>query len=226
MKTKDKNQHILNKVIYGLTTPANAHINALESFLTTASDKIDAEEKELIELTLNSCMQVQKLIENLNFICKSDNESLKLNYEKFNISEIIENVSKENNILLKYNNLSIKHTNEDIVVYADKTHIKRAIENLLSYCINNAHKNSQIEILSAKINSHACIQIKTKGNQVSFQDLNNLFENNIYYTSYNKTLTNLGLYLTKEIINLHCGKIINHNYPNNTNIIGFSIPIK
>ena len=43
---------------------------------------------------------------------------------------------------------------------------------------------------------------------------------------YNKNAVGLGLYLSKEIIDAHNGTMVVHSYPNNTNIFGFSIPIK
>ena len=47
------------KIIHDLKTPIDAQIAALESFLQTTSSKINQEEKDLIELTLNSCNYTQ-----------------------------------------------------------------------------------------------------------------------------------------------------------------------
>ena len=95
MKIKEKKEDLLANIIYDLKTPTNAQITALESFLKTSGKKINSEEKDLIELTLNSCLHVQKLIDNFSSAYRLNFENLKLNYEKFDIANMINTIIKE-----------------------------------------------------------------------------------------------------------------------------------
>ena len=81
---KEKNEYFA-KIVHDLKTPIIAQIKTLESFLIAVENKISQEEKDLIELTLNSCNYMQKLIDIFNSVQKLDYEAIKLNYEKFNI---------------------------------------------------------------------------------------------------------------------------------------------
>ncbi|MBQ7286334.1 MAG: hypothetical protein IJW73_01070 [Candidatus Gastranaerophilales bacterium] len=78
------------KIIHDLKTPIAAQIAALESFLKTTSSKINQEEKDLIELTLNSCNYTQKLVDTYSVVQKLNYKSLELNYENFDVAEFIE----------------------------------------------------------------------------------------------------------------------------------------
>lgn len=228
MKTKEKKADILAKIIHDIETPTNAQISALESFLTTSSQKINQEETDLIKLTLNSCLNVQKLIENFNCVHKLNFENLKLNYEKFNIIELVREAVKEADILLKYSGLKIDFKEEeDVIVCADKLQIQRVIDNILSNSINHAFKNSKIEINISKEKNYFIFKVKNNSPYLEPKVLNEFFEKfKTHSSSYNRTMVNLGLYLSKEIICAHFGKMIIYSYPNDINILGFSIPIK
>lgn len=227
INTNTKAEEFIAKIIHDLKTPINAQIKALESFLYTASDKISQEEKDLIELTLNSCNYMQKLIEIFISVHKLDERKLILNYEKFSICKLIKSIIDELKILLKYYQLEIdfKYENE-IVINADKLQIKRVIENLLSNCINHAYQNSTIEINLETKDQILIIEIKSNSDYLEPKVLKEIFEKYKSHSSkYTSMCNGLGLYLSLEIIKAHDGKMIARSYPDDINIFGFEIPL-
>ena len=228
MKPQTKKDEFLAKIIHDLKTPTIAQIKALESFLSTSSDKINEEEKNLIELTLNSCNYMQKLIDTFSMVHKLEYEDIILNYEKFNFNELIKKTVSELNILLKYYNLKVEFIcNEEIVVNADKLQIKRVLENLIANAINYAFENSVINISAKLSRGDIIVEIKNNSNFIEPKILKEIFEKyKTYPSNYNKAGVGLGLYLSKEIIHAHFGKMIAKSYPDNINIFGFAIPEK
>lgn len=224
MKTKIKQDEFISGIIHDLKTPAIAQMKALELFLTTTSDKINSEEKDLIELTLNSCNYMQKLIDNFSFISKLNSDGIKLNYKNFNIEEVINKIILENNILIKYSNLKIKvNAENNSVIFADKIKIKKVIESLFLYSINSAQRNSQITISYSLIKNMFKFEIISKGTQMDENEILELFEK--IQTKHTASSKNIGLYLSREIISAHFGKIVFKNI-NDKNIIGFCLPAK
>lgn len=228
MKLQTKRDEFLAKIIHDLKTPTIAQIKALECFLTTCSDKINQDEKDLIELTLNSCNYMQKLIDTFSFVHKLNYEELVLNYEKFSLIELIKNTIKELNILLKYYNLKIElKYDEEIIINGDKLQIKRVLDNLISNSINFAFKNSIIYINVDTKRGDTTVEIKNNSPYIEPKILKEIFEKfKTYPSNYNKAGVGLGLYLSKEIIHAHFGKMIAKSYPDNINIFGFIIPEK
>ena len=106
MKIKERQDKFLSAVMDNLKVPTIAQIKALELFLSTSSDKINPEEKDLIELTLNSCNNMQKMIDNFSFISKLNSEKINLDYKYFNFKELTEGILEEMSILLKYSELN------------------------------------------------------------------------------------------------------------------------
>lgn len=228
LKTKnDSKEEYIVKIIHDFKTPINAQIKALELFLSSTESKILQEEKDLIELTLNSCNYMQKLIETFTCVHQLKNTSLILNYEKFDIVELIRNSIKELTILLKFYELDILFDyQKEIIINADKLQIKRVIENLLSNSINYAYKNTKIKINLSLKNESLVFTIKNKSQYIEPIVLKEIFKKYKTQASrYNKHGVGLGLYLSQEIISAHWGEMIAKSSVDETNVFGFIIPI-
>jgi len=226
-KNTDKKEEFILKIIHDLKTPISAQTIALESFLTTAQNKISQEENDLIKLTLNSCNYMQKLIEIFTSVSKLKNQKIMLNYEKFNINELINSLINELCILLKYHELKIEfNPSKEIIVNADKLQIKRVIENLISNSINYAYKNTAIIINTKADNNEFIFKIQNKSPYIEPKILREIFQK--YKTQpslYSKNSVGLGLYLSQEIIKAHSGTIFAKSDIDNTNTFSFIIPI-
>lgn len=226
-KLQEKKDEYVAKIVHDLKTPIYAQISALKSFLNTASEKISQEEQDLIKLTLNSCNYMNKLVEIFNSVNKLNFESIKLNYEKFDIVELTKSLIKELDILTKYYELKILfNSNDKIIVNADKLQIKRVIENLLSNSINYAFKDSCVEINLYTQKNQLIFETKNKSPYIEPNILKEIFKKYKTYSNlYNKNGVGLGLYLSKEIINAHLGSMIAKSSTDNINVFGFRIPI-
>ena len=227
MRTRAKKDNFLLKIIDDLKTPANAQITALEIFLNQIGNKIELEDRELIELTLNSCNYMNNLLETFCAVNKLENEKLRLNYNKFYILDLIEETINDLKILLKYNELKIKiNCQENLIINADKSKIKMVFENLLSNCINHSFKNTLIEINITTYKNKIKVEIKNNSDYIKPEILEEIFEKHKTHSrAYYTTGVSLGMYLSKEIIKAHFGQMIAKSSEENINTFGFEIPI-
>ncbi|MBR5303818.1 MAG: HAMP domain-containing histidine kinase [Candidatus Gastranaerophilales bacterium] len=222
-----KKDQYISKIIRDIESPMIAQIVALESFLHTASSKISPDEKDLIELTLNSCKYLYKTVEVFNSVYKLNFEPLVLNYEEFNIVELIHELIDEIRILVKYNELQLEFNSEkEIIIGADKAQIKKVIESLLSNSVNYAFKNSKIEVRLLRFNDKIVFEIKNNSPYIEEEVLREIFSKYKMCALYNKNGIGLGLFLSKEIINAHNGTMIAKSYPEDVSVFGFEIPLK
>ena len=227
MKQTVKKEEYLAKIIHDLKTPASAQVSALKSLLETADKKFSEDETDLIKLTLNSCSYMQKLIDTFSAVFKLNCSKLVPNYEKFNIVDLLNEIIEEVSILLKYNELNLEVITEDeIIINADKLQLRRVIENILSNSINHSYKNSTIQIKITKTRYELTFEVKNNSCYIEDKVLREIFNKYKSYSSvYNRAGVGLGLYLSKEIINAHFGKMIAKSSPENINIFGFVLPL-
>ena len=225
-KPRIKKDEYLAEIIHDLKTPTIAQIKALESFLVSSGNKIAQEEKDLIELTLNSCNYMQRLIEIFSSVQKLSHEKIKLYKEKFDITELTKETLRELSILLKYYNLELKIDFEDeITINADKLQIKRVLENLFSNCINYAFRETFIYVQIKKQKDNLIFQIRNHSPYIEPKILKEIVEKYKTYAScYNKAGVGLGLYLSKEIITAHQGEMFAKSSIDNVNTFGFILP--
>ena len=226
MKQLFEKEKYLIKIIQEFKTPTIAQSSALETLLETTKQKFSADELELIELTLNSCNYMQKLIDTFSNVFKLSLEKLSLKYVKFSLNEILNEVLAELTLLLKYNELKIElNCKNEVIVNADKVQLKKVIENILLNSIKNAYKNTTIEIKIAVFKNEVLFEVKNKSPYTDEELLNNIFnKNNGRMLAFKSPSKELGLYLSKEIINAHFGRMIVKSCDDNINVLGFYLP--
>ena len=232
LKYKDNLDKILHSqkkyfsmvLTHDLKIPTIAQLRGLQS-LRAISPNLSREQKEIISQTEYSCKYILDMISMIISTYEFETKKQKLVYETFNMSDLLikcfEEMSEraiEKNLTFTYS----KSTN-DTNVEADKAEIEKVIKNLLNNAINHSFSGSNIDV-SICANKH-CIKLTISGMQLSFDKVNNIFQksNNII-PQYTTIGQNIGMYLSKKIIEFHNGKIYSSYDTKVNNKLIFEIP--
>lgn len=93
-------------------------------------------------------------------------------------------------------------------ITADKSELKRVIINLCGNAVNYTNKNGIIEVLAKVQSGDFIFSVTDNGNGIPQEDIPHLFNRFSQGTSRKRsTGTGLGLYLSRQIIEAHGGKI-------------------
>ena len=141
--------------------------------------------------------------------------------EKFNIQEELEKIVylfKNNNVKFQTN---LKRT-ESLGVFIDKSHLNRALTNLIKNSLQAARTNTPIEVLvELKSNEqHFSVSVKDNGTGIPKNIENKIFEPN--FTTKNSGM-GLGLAIVKKIITDFQGDI-NYQTSSEGTVFTFTIP--
>ena len=110
--------------------------------------------------------------------------------------------SKAQTIEVLYNNV------EEYKIFADRNEIRRVITNLLGNAIKYTHNSGSIQIRVEIEDNDLHFAIKDNGEGIFKQDIPKLFKRFSQGTQEKRSIsTGLGLYLSKQIIDAHGGKI-------------------
>lgn len=211
---------------HDLKTPTSAQIRALGLLIDGVFGELNEEQKEISSQILNSCKYMSSMISTILTTYKHEQGQLKLNIERYNFKELVEECCHEVIYLCKENNqtLSLSAKLSDEYVQTDKLEIKRVIVNLLSNAISYSIPNSKIEISVEDSGDDISFAVKNKGRVISQEELNTLFNRYVSNASkYKQVGTGLGLYLSKQIIEKHNGKMIASSNAKKGTSFGFSI---
>lgn len=213
---------------HDLKTPAIAQVRALELLLSGQLGDLNDEQREMLNLTLDSCNYMYDMVYTLLSTYKFENGDISLNYSSFDVVAMVSESVNELSNLANENSIKISFSSEDKVckICADRIELKRVIINLLSNAINYAYSGSIVNVNLSCTNSEVRVKVQNAGPYIESDVMAKLFRKYVTHSEkYNKVGIGLGLYLSKKIIEAHSGKIIAESYPENQNVFGFTVPI-
>ena len=196
---------------HDLRTPAVAAIQTLEYFLNGKLGPLSDKQQMLLDTMKKSNEDMLGLINTLLEVYKYEAGRLKLvktpfSFEKL-VNECIEQVSpismSKNQIINKqFKNLQLAE------IFADRNEIRRVIINLLGNAIKYTQDAGNIVVKAEIDGKDLRFSVEDNGEGIYKQDIPKLFKRFSQGTQEKRSIsTGLGLYLSKQIIDAHGGKI-------------------
>lgn len=195
---------------HDLRTPLLAAIQTLTFFLNGALGEIDEKQKLLLSTMQKSNEDLLGLVNALLEVYKYDAEKLTLAKTNFNIYNLTEQVYNELKPLAEGKNIdfSIDCSDKTIVINADRSEIRRVICNLCGNAINYTQEGGRVVITIKNEGKDLIFSVSDNGCGIPQEDIPNMFQRFSQGTSKKRsTGTGLGLYLSRQIIESHGGKI-------------------
>jgi signal transduction histidine kinase len=178
-------------------------------------DKIkDTKQIQLIDAIIRNAKRLQQLTEDILDVSKIESQTLKLNKERFNLSELISTIVEEYKNEIGKDNGNIKLVNsiikDTVIIEADRHRISQVISNLIDNAIKFTKKGT-ITISIEKKDDWAIVSIKDTGTGIEPEIMPKLFSK---FASKSYQGTGLGLFICKSIVEAHGGKIWAENNNN------------
>ncbi len=200
-------REFINIAAHELKTPVQSVVlmsEEIEENLKKESEKINLS-RDYAEIIVRNTKRISGLINSLLMVSKLEHRKFQLNEEKINLQEkilkVIEEirplVGKEQDVKIVFN----PQSTGNILVNADKNMLYEVISNLLVNAIKFT-KHGIIEINVSSKDGYALVAIRDTGVGISPEIAGTLFGKFISTQG-----TGLGLFISKNIIEMHGGKI-------------------
>lgn len=195
---------------HDLKNPLLAQIYSLEHFYKQFSDKVNEDQREVLELIIESSKYMRDMLYTLLKTCKDSNGVIYLHRTNFDIESLVSRCVKEikDMALIKNINIHIESNLSNPNIYADKTQIRRVIGNMLNNAINYGFEGTDLYINLYKNKDSISLGIKNNSFEISESLQANIFDK---YVCGEDLQTNngvgLGLYFCKKIVEAHDGEI-------------------
>ena len=211
---ENKNNNIIAAITHDLKTPTVAQIRALELILKGNFGEITDLQRTFLNDILSSCNTMLDMLVNMLWLYKFDNRMVALNICSFCVNDLINEILKENKLLLNSKKQNIEQNLKTAKIYlsADKMHIKRIISNLITNAIHYSKENSTILIETFIKDNTFTFQVKNEGRFLDDELLKCMFDKNKIFTRKSDGLsTGLGLYLSKSLLEINGGEMNDWN---------------
>src|SRR5919199_1074263 len=211
LKIHDKMQNeFINIASHEMKTPTQSIL--LHSSLLVAQPEL---REESIEAIRRSATRLQRLTSDILDVTRIESHTLKLNKERFNLKDIIRDLLEEYDAEVDSGRIELIYEPKDIFVLADKSRIIQIISNLLNNAIKFTHEGS-IRITTGKKTDNSTdedddfvvISVIDTGTGIDPGIMPKLFSK---FTSKSDMGIGLGLYISKNIVETHGGKIWTEN---------------
>lgn len=210
-------------------------MNVLRSRVT------DYEQQKLFDIVIRNAKRLQRLSEDILDVTRIEGRTLDIKKEVFDINNAITSILQEyrsqtdRNNNKKYNQfpeISFQPEKASVYVQADKGRITQVINNLVDNAIKFVpQQNGKLDIVVSysdsdnkeKFDGNVIVSVKDNGTGIDPEIMPRLFSK---FATKSFSGTGLGLYVSKNIIEAHGGKIWAENNNNgNGATFYFSLPI-
>ena len=196
---------------HDLRTPLLASIQALEFLLNGTLGEISGKQSEILSTMKSSNQDMLGLVNALLEVYKYEAGKLNLAKTEFFINDLTKTCYNEVLPLAKAKKIELV-LNDDLTkekkIYADKTELRRVIINLLGNAVTHTFENGKITLSTTLQNGDCIVSVTDTGIGIPRSDIPKLFKRFSQGTSDKRSAsTGLGLYLSRQIMEAHNGKI-------------------
>lgn len=195
---------------HDLRTPLLASISGLDFVLNKSLGDITDNQNKLFEAMKKSSEDMLGLVNALLEVYRYEAGKTYLCKTKFDIVKLVEECEEELQPLAKKAEIEILivKNGEEVFINADKNEIRRVVVNLIGNAIKHSQDSSIVKINIEKNNKDLKVDVIDDGIGLSNEDCSKLFNRFSQGTNQKRSSsTGLGLYLSRQIIEAHNGKI-------------------
>jgi len=158
---------------------------------------------------------LHELIEDILELSRFDAKRSVLVFQWFNFSDLCQGVITSLDAMRqeKHQTLDTVGLTEPVQIRADSSRVQRVVSNLLTNAIKYTPNGGRITLTVQQQDGYLCLSIHDTGIGISADDLPHIFDRFFRADLASRTApgTGLGLSITKEIVDLHQGRIDVHS---------------
>ena len=208
-KIDEMRKQFISDVSHELKTPIALIQGYAEGLLENVTTD-DESRKFYAEVILDESNKMDKLVKQLLELMKIEYGKREFTNERFDLKELIDEVIRKCNVMLKENGITINFRQEEpVYIYADEFYIDQAVTNYFTNAIKHAEekngkKEIEIRLEKLKDKNKVRLYVYNTGENIEQEDLERIWKR--FYkvdTSRNRENggTGIGLALVKAIMN-------------------------
>lgn len=222
-ETNQTQRQFINEAAHEIRNPIQPILGLAEVMLSNKN--LDPDKKEdLLRIIVSNAKKLQFLTDNLLDVARIDGQLLTLNLEEFDLMESIRDLLRDLENQTKGKNISLVLNSKEksVKLVADKLRVNQVFLNIINNAIDILQEGQVIVSIESQ-NKDVLVKITDNGPGIQSKIKDKLFTK---FVTGSKSGTGLGLYICKNIIEKHGGKIWAENNQDKGATFSFTVPIK
>lgn len=167
-------KEFLSHVSHELKTP----IALIQGYAEGLKDNIfdDEESKNFYcEVITDEARKMNRMVQKLLTLNQIEFGNNQVEMERFNITELIQNMINSNRILMEKEGVRVEFSEDDVHVWADEFMIEEVVSNYLSNARNHVSKNGVIRVHYNRHGDNLRVNVYNTGKHIPEEDLDKLW---------------------------------------------------
>ncbi|MFH0985001.1 MAG: PAS domain-containing sensor histidine kinase [Candidatus Omnitrophota bacterium] len=205
---KRKSAFVAN-VSHEFKNPLSAMSLAMAFLYDGSAGPVNEKQKEVLAIAQSSTGRLIRLVTDLLDVSKIEAGKMKLKKEKIGVVNLAEEVLASNAGMIAKKNLALEKDFSESAgeVRADRDKLTEVLINLLSNAVKYTPSGGKITLRLSGTKKEVRFEISDSGPGIAKEDFCKLFDKFERLTAERQEGTGLGLAITKDIIELHKGRI-------------------
>lgn len=224
-KLNAKKDQFIGLASHELKTP----VTSLSGYLQIINRRLPVEDenKAFMEKALVQINKLSDLISDLLDVSKIETGQLPLSFTSFDLVQLVEDVTEVMQYSTNTHHLVLDKKLDKLMVMADRQRIEQVIVNLLSNAVKYSPGTDLVNISVSVANNNALVCVQDFGLGISKEQQERIFTRfyRVDDVSVNISGLGIGLFISKEIITRHSGKLWVEGCQGNGSVFFFEIPI-
>ena len=208
-------KEFINRASHEIKNPLTSISSAAQLLMLSHKDELSSEAQELVEMILKGSNRINTIILELLDTTKIESDKLKLEKKIADIGFLVIGCIEESQLLINQRNLKVSsELAPNIQLAVDKSKIQQVFCNLISNAIKNTPPGGEITVKLKQKDNDVELSVKDTGIGLNHDDIQLLFKqfSRIDRSDVEGKIitegTGLGLFISKEIVEKHEGKIL------------------
>lgn len=215
LEISEMRQSLITRISHELKTPITSIFGASQALLEIHKKEMSDVIIEFVEIIQRGVKRLKSLIENLLDTARLESNKIELTLKEENIIDIIRERVNELMYFAESRDINVNlNLHDKLLLNIDKIRIGQVITNIVSNAINNTLPGGNVSIGINETKEHIDITITDTGVGITIEEKKKLFEKFGKIERFGKGYdvhiegSGLGLFISKEFIELHGGQIL------------------
>jgi signal transduction histidine kinase len=222
-------EEFLALTTHDLRSPLTVISGVISFFTSGRLGELSPEQKNMVAMMERNAQSLIELVNDLLDASKIESGTMRLDITSINLRGLIDELRETMEPLAREKEIRLedKLPPDLSLVEADRTKLRRILVNLLSNALKFTPKGGLVQIRAEPLDGRVRLSVADTGVGIAPEDVARLFDK--YEQARSRATrgekgTGLGLYITKQLVELHGGEITVDSTPGHGSTFSFTLP--
>jgi signal transduction histidine kinase len=223
-------EEFLALTTHDLRSPLTVISGVINFFTSGRLGDLTSEQKNMVEMMERNTQNLIELVNDLLDASKLESGTMRLDPTTIELSGLAAELREQMEPLAREKEISLEEEiPEDLApLRADRAKLRRVLVNLVSNALKFTPKGGRVRLTAAREGSFVRVCVVDTGVGIPAEDLHDIFDKYAQARSRatrSEKGTGLGLYITRQLVELHGGKISVQSEVGKGSAFSFTIPV-